>query len=1245
VKLQENVSQMLPQDKATEKLNKFYQNSRISDRILFRISAKDSSTTADPDSLVALCAGIVSGLEKEAADFIESIEYKTNDSVYSTVMKAIDENLPLFLEELDYALIDSITTSKNIATKIESNYKSLTGPAGISMSKFIVNDPLSLNAIVYKKLQNIQSDATINIYNEHFLSQDSKHLLFFINPKYPSSETSQNSILGTKLDSIVDEVNSNSTLQVSYFGAPLVAAGNAVQIRKDIFLTSGLTIFLLILIVAIFFRRFSHAILMIFPVVFGAAFALAMLYLLKGEVSVIAIGAGSIVLGIAVNYSVHFLMHHRYHGNIREAINELAFPMTVGSLTTVGGFLCLQFVKAPVLQDLGLFAALCLIGAAFSSLVFLPHFIPARIPEKVLEIDKPSRYENWLIKLQKNKRLALIFLLLTPVFFYFAKDIEFEDDMSKVNYMSENLKKSEAEMNRIASYYHKSVFAIADGKTLNEALSNVEAALPEINRLKEEGTIVNFSGISSFIISETEQKKRIARWNEYWSEEKKQVVLSDLVKFGEQWKFKRTAFQSTISLLGKQYNLMPDCGLSLFDKSIHENFVEKTADGYHVITLLKPHPERISDVYAALSIFPELTVFDRQFIIDNLVRIVAEDFNFIAILSSILVFLALLLSYGRIELALISFIPMVISWIWILGIMSLLGIKFNIINIILSTLVFALGDDYCIFTMDGLKQEYARRKKSLVSVRAAILFSVVTTIIGLGILILAKHPALRSIAVVSIIGLVSVWLVSQTLQPMLFNALIKGPTDKKHPPYTLWGLIKSIFAFSYFLFGALLLTAIGIVLLKILPFNRKKMKLAYHRVISTFMGSLIYIMGNVKKQIFNVHGENFSKPAVIIANHLSFLDILAIGMLNPKLIFLTNKWVWNSPVFGFVVRMADYYPVADGAENSVERLAACVKDGYSIVIFPEGTRSVDGTIKRFHKGAFFLAEQLKLDILPIVLHGTGYCMTKGEFLLKDSQITVKYLPRIAPDNLNFGSGYAERAKLLGRYFRAEYKTLQGEVETADFFKTHLQSNFIFKGPVLEWYMKIKLKLENNYQIFHDLIPMQGKILDLGCGYGFLSYMLAYLSTDRTITGIDYDEEKIEIAEHGFSKPQNAEFIHDNVIDFPEGKYQSIILSDVLHYLQPQQQISLLNRCVANLASGGVFVIRDGVTDKANRHKGTRLSELFSTRIFAFNKTQKEGLSFISSDLIYELAETNGLSLKVIDNTKLTSNIIFALSKS
>ncbi|MBS1935454.1 MAG: 1-acyl-sn-glycerol-3-phosphate acyltransferase, partial [Bacteroidetes bacterium] len=600
---------------------------------------------------------------------------------------------------------------------------------------------------------------------------------------------------------------------------------------------------------------------------------------------------------------------------------------------------------------------------------------------------------------------------------------------------------------------------------------------------------------------------------------------------------------------------------------------------------------------------------------------------------------------GRIELTLISFVPMFITFIWILGIMGIFGMQFNIINIIISAFIFGLGDDYSLFIMDGLLQEYKTGKKNLSSYKSSIFLSAITTIAGLGVLIFAKHPALRSIAIISIVGIVCVVIMSQILIPFLFNILIKNRVSKNKFPWTLSGFLKSIFAFGYFSIGVIVLTVLGLLLVKLNPFNKEKGKYLYHVCISKYSWSLMYIMANVKKKIINPLKEDFSKPAVIICNHQSELDILCTAMLHPKLILFTNERVWNSSISGFLVRMADYYPVSYGTEQGFDQIADRIKNGYSVVVFPEGTRSEDGSIKRFHKGSFYLAEKLNIDILPIMIHGTNFTLAKKDTMLKDGKVTIKFLPRIVPNDNTYGNGYAEKAKLIGRYFREEFNKLRDELEQPSYFRNQLISNYIYKGPVLEWYMKVKTKMEKNYQLFHDLMPKQGNILDGGCGYGFMSYMLHFASPQREITGIDYDEEKIETASHCFSKNEKINFFHADITTFGFAKYDGIVLADVLHYLQPAQQKQAIEKCMDSLNENGVLVIRDGNNEMSEQHKKTERTEFYSTKIFAFNKTTENGLSFLAASFIREISGSKKMSCEIINPTDNTSNMIFIIRKN
>ena len=158
----------------------------------------------------------------------------------------------------------------------------------------------------------------------------------------------------------------------------------------------------------------------------------------------------------------------------------------------------------------------------------------------------------------------------------------------------------------------------------------------------------------------------------------------------------------------------------------------------------------------------------------------------------------------------------------------------------------------------------------------------------------------------------------------------------------------------------------------------------------------------------NSVGERFDKPAVIISNHQSHLDLMCILMLTPNLVVLTNDWVHRNPIYGLVIRYAEFYAVSDGIEANLGRLADLVRRGYSIVVFPEGTRSPDCRIGRFHRGAFYLAEQLHLDLLPIYLHGVGHVLPKRDFMLRRGSMHAEVGRRITPDDSRYGADYKAR---------------------------------------------------------------------------------------------------------------------------------------------------------------------------------------------------------------------------------------------
>ena len=221
-------------------------------------------------------------------------------------------------------------------------------------------------------------------------------------------------------------------------------------------------------------------------------------------------------------------------------------------------------------------------------------------------------------------------------------------------------------------------------------------------------------------------------------------------------------------------------------------------------------------------------------------------------------------------------------------------------------------------------------------------------------------------------------------------------------------IFYTVFSFCYFLGLAVEMTVRGFFLIT-LGGATDEHKRKYHRILQRKMRFAVNNIPGTQFKFSNIPGETFEKPSIIICNHQSHLDLAAIIMLTPNLIILTKNWVWHNPFYGVIIRYADFFPISE-TEKMSSNLEAMVEKGYSVMVFPEGSRSPDCRIRRFHSGAFYLAERLNLDIVPIYISGFGKVLPKESFLLHEERMSLEILPRILRNDPSWSMGYREMTK-------------------------------------------------------------------------------------------------------------------------------------------------------------------------------------------------------------------------------------------
>lgn len=247
----------------------------------------------------------------------------------------------------------------------------------------------------------------------------------------------------------------------------------------------------------------------------------------------------------------------------------------------------------------------------------------------------------------------------------------------------------------------------------------------------------------------------------------------------------------------------------------------------------------------------------------------------------------------------------------------------------------------------------------------------------------------------------------------------------------LLSILRNVYAALFFAIVTLaIMTPVAMVYLKTGKITEAKRDRLHDML--QFFSKFILVYHKIPGCMFTVgnpHDEDFKRPAVIISNHQSHIDLVTLLIHSPKIVVLTNDWVWHNPFYGYVIRNAEYYPVSAGMDEIMPKLKALVARGYSIAVYPEGTRSEDCRIGRFHQGAFHIANTLGIDVLPMVLYGAGKALPKKKMWLHKWPIRIEIDKRISVSELqSFGETLKSQASHMRKYYKRRYAEMANRIE-------------------------------------------------------------------------------------------------------------------------------------------------------------------------------------------------------------------------
>ena len=773
--LEEDINKLMPSSKNEDGTTKLaFADLKIKDKTFLLFEATDST---DVSALTAVCDAFVDSLLAQDKDsVIGDLFYRLDEDLLPNGIDYLSEHLPAYIDTTAYAQFDTLLTREHFVRQMQQNHDDLLSEVGDLFPELIEMDPMGMRNVLAEQMKPLLSAGTYQTIDNHFFVPDSTVCIAFLTPRFSSTNTGQGSALFEQLNTLISQfATTQPHVRITYHGTPASGYYNSTQIKHDLTTTITGALILVLLFLLFCFRRWDTIPLLLLPVAFGTLFGLSMMYWLKGEFSLLALGIGGVVLGVALSYVLHILTHHQYVGDGEQMLRDQVKPVLLGCVTTIGSFAGLIFINTALLQDFGLFAAFAILGTTLFSLIWLPQMLSNKTnPASFKWLDRINTYP-----FDQNKPLlvCVTLFIVVGVGAYLVGGTRFDADMHNLGYLDDMTEYSEQLLREKTYTGDKTKYFASKGTTMEEAIGHFAILDQKLDSLQQLGLVKSYTRTNQIFVPMHVQQERIQAWQDFWTPERLAKVRTLIAQTAPQADLNEEAFDTFFETASRDFEPDSLYAAGLIPEGYQSTLMERSYDGnYLCFTSVRCANDSVrsseSDyirICDAVSSNPNLLVLDTYYYTTDTLLQMNADFNVLQWLSMLFVFVVLLLSFHfNIKHTLLAFMPILLSWLIVLGYMVLCDVRFNLISIIISTFIFGIGVDYSIFVMNGLT---AKDTDKLHYHKTAILLSAVTLITTVGSMLIASHPAIRSVGFSTLVGLLSAIILAYVLQPAVFKKI------------------------------------------------------------------------------------------------------------------------------------------------------------------------------------------------------------------------------------------------------------------------------------------------------------------------------------------------------------------------------------------------------------------------------------------------------------------------------------------
>jgi uncharacterized protein len=760
LKLNEDFTDMLPMSvPAIAEQVEALKHVRQADRLYVDIqsAAPDPARLAEAaDQTYAALRGI-----PELGDF----RYNVDAAELGKVYEELQAQLPTLLSSNELHELEARLEPAALEKRLMWLKKSMSQPQGLMFKEVAQNDPAGISDAVSVRLRALQAGGgDARIVSGRITSADGCHVLISATPAFRPSELQKSAAL---MDAVLQAARTvearfpDSPVRIAITGAHRSALDNATMIRQDSERTSVIAAVAVLALMLAAYRRRWLALLGLLPTIFGALGAVVVFYLTGDPVSAVALGCGSILIGVTVDYGICVIYRvddfpPANREQLARAVAQLVPALAFGALTTMAAFIVMFVSPVSGHRQLGLFSAVGVALAAFCALVILPLFIPISPAGtgRVLPLTTfMQRLFDWRAR---RARLVLpLLLLFTGLCVAGVWRLHFEGDFARLNGVTAATRQDEETVREVWGKTLSLTTIVAGGATREEALQKNERIFAVLRPLLAQPAVESFSSIAPLLPSEQRRTANLRDWRAFWTEARLGALSNSLAGAAGNLGFRPGAFQPFWERVAAPQPASvaagPDAALSRF---VAEYLSEK--DGRHFVTTLVKVKDRESyrQLRAAVrNQVPDAMFLNKTALSDEITRIARRALPAFSLLVAVLNALLLYLLLGRAVLVLITLLPMAAGVFWTLGSLGLLGLPIDMSNFIFVIFVIGVGGDYSLFMVLAELEPIRGREERTASTGGAVTICALTTLFGVGALVLARHPALFSVGLTALLGI------------------------------------------------------------------------------------------------------------------------------------------------------------------------------------------------------------------------------------------------------------------------------------------------------------------------------------------------------------------------------------------------------------------------------------------------------------------------------------------------------------